>query len=90
MVDPHQIPPGNTAFGRMSALNSPHQCRSGTPSIDYPLAFIAEQLAHAREALRLNPRDLRNFSPETLSGTIPSESMSITLLAQLVKGLVTV
>ena len=90
MADPHQPPPGNTAFGRLSALNSPNPSRSGTPSIDYPLAFMAELLTQARDALRLNPRVLPDFSPETLSGTIPSESTTITLLAQLAKGLVAI
>jgi len=74
MTDPYQLPPGNTAFGRLSALNSPNPSRSGTPLIDYPLAFMAEPLAQVREALRLNPRDLPDISPETLSGTIPGHN----------------
>ena len=90
MADPHQIPPGNPALGRMSALNSPAPSRSGTPLNDYPLAFMAEQLAQARSALRLNPRDQPDFIAETLANTIPAESTTVTLLSQLVSGLVTV
>jgi len=90
MADPHQIPPGNPAFGRMSALNSLAPSRSGTPLTDYPLAFMAEQLAQARSALRLNPQDLPDFSAETLANTIPAESTTVALLFQLVKWLVTV
>ena len=90
MADPHQIPPGNPAFGRMSALNSPAPLRSGTPLTYYPLALIADQLAQARSTLRLNPRDLPDFSAETLATTIPAESTTVTLLSQLVKGLVTI
>ena len=55
MADLQQIPLGNTAFGRISALNSPALSRSGTPLTDYPLAFMADQLALARSALHLNP-----------------------------------
>ena len=90
MADPHQIPLGNPAFGRMSALNSPAPSRSGTPLTDYPLAFMAEQLAQARSALRLNPRDLPDFSAETLANTIPAESTPVALLSLLVKGLVSI
>jgi len=90
MANPHQPPPGNTAFGRLSALNSPLPSRSGTPSIDQPIDFMARQLAQARSALRLSTQDLPDFSPDTLSNTIPSESTMITLLSQLVQGLVTV
>jgi len=90
MADPHQIPPGNPAFVRMSALNSPAPSRSGTRLNDYPLAFMAEQLAQARSALPLNPRDLPDSSAETLANTIPAESTTVTLLSQLVSGLVTV
>jgi len=57
---------------------------------DYPLALIADQLAQARSTLRLNPRDLPDFSAETLATTIPAESTTVTLLSQLVKGLVTI
>jgi len=74
----------------MSALNSPLPSRSGTPSIEHPLAFMAQQLAHARSALRLSAQDLPDFDAETLSGTLLPESTTISLLAQLVKGLVTV
>jgi len=90
MADPHQIPLGNPAFGRMSALNSPAPSRSGTPLTDYPLAFMAEQLAQARSTLCLNPRDLLDFSAETLANTIPAESTTVTVLSQLVSGLVTI
>jgi len=40
--------------------------------------------------VRLNPRDLPDFSAETLANTIPAESTTVTLLSQLVKGLVTI
>jgi len=62
MADPYQLPAWNTAFGRLSALYSANPSRSGTPSIDYPLAFMAEQLTKARDTLCLNPRDLPDFS----------------------------
>ena len=90
MADPHQIPPGNPAFARMSALNSPAPSRSGTPLTDNPLAFMAEQLAQARRALHLDPRDLPDFSAGTLANTIPAKSTTVALLSQLVKGLVTI
>jgi len=90
MADPHQIPPGNPALGRMSPLNTPAPSRSGTPLTDYPLSFMAEQLAQASNALRLSPRDLPDFSAETLANTIPTESTTVALLSQLVKGLVTI
>jgi len=81
MADPHQLSPGNPAFGMMSALSSPLPSRSGTPSIDYPLAFMADQLAQRRDTRRLNPQDHPDFSGETVSGTIPSELTVITRLA---------
>jgi len=90
MADPHQIPLGNPALGRMSALNSPAPSRSGTTLSDYALAFMAEELAQARSALRLNPQDLPDSSAETLANTIPAESTTVGLLLQLVMGLVTV
>ena len=70
MADPHHIPPGNPAFRRMSALSSPLPSRSGTPSSDQPLVFMAQQLARARNALGLTAQDHRNFNRETLSGTL--------------------
>ena len=57
---------------------------------DYPLAFLAHQLAQARSTLRLNPQDFPDFSATTLATTIPAESTTVTLLSQLVKGLVTI
>jgi len=90
MADPHQIPPGNRAFGRMSSLSSPAPSRSGTPLTDYPLAFMAEQLAQARSTLRLYLRDLVDFNTEMLANTIPAESTTVTLLSHLVKGFVTI
>jgi len=90
MANPHQLPPGNATFGRLSALNSTLSSLSGTPSIDHPLDFMARQLAQARSALRLTNQDLQYFAPDTLAGTISSESTTITLLSQLVQGLVTV
>ena len=90
MVDPHQIPLGNPAFGRMSSLSSPAPSRSGTPLTYYPLAFMAEQLAQASSALRLNPRDLPDFSAEILANTIPTESTTVTLLSEFIQELVTI
>jgi len=90
MADPLQIPTGNPAFGRMSALNSPTPSRSGTSLTDYPTAFMAEQLAQARSALRLSPSDLADFSAQTLTNTISAESTTIVLLSRLVKGLITI
>jgi len=90
MVDSHQIPPGHPAFGRMSALNSPAPSRSGTPLTDYALAFIVEELAKARSALRLNTRDLPDFSVQMVANTIPAEYPTVTLLSQLIEGLVTI
>ena len=58
--------------------------------IEQPLDFMARQLAQARSVLRLSIQDLPDFSAETLSNTIPPESTMITLLSQLVQGLVTV
>jgi len=90
MANPHHLPPVITAFGRLSALNSPLPWRSGTPSIDQPIHFMARQLAQARSVLRLSTQDLPDFSPDTLSNTIPSKSTMITLFPQFVQGLVTV
>jgi len=90
MANPHQLPPSNTAFGRLSAASSPLPTRSSTPAVDYPEAFTAEQLASARASLRLNPRDFPDFSLDTLSGLIPSETATLTLLSHLVRGLVTI
>ena len=60
------------------------------PSIEHPLVFMAEQLADARNALRLPSQDLPDFDVETLSGTLLPDSTTITLLSRLVKRLVTV
>ena len=90
MANPHQLPRGNSAFGRLSAASSPLPTRSSTPAIDYPQAFMAETLESARTSLRLNPRDFPDFSQDTLSGLIPSETASLTLLSQLVRGLITI
>jgi len=90
MANPHQLPPGNTVFGRLSAAFSPLPTRSSTPAVDYPQAFTAEQLDSARTSLRLNPRDFPDFSQDTLLGLIPSETANLTLLSQLVRGLVTI
>jgi len=90
MANPHQLPPRNEAFGRLSDLNSPLPSRSGTPSADPPIDFMMRQLTQARSALRLSTHDLPDFSSETQSGTLPIESTTIVLLSQLVQGLVTV
>jgi len=90
MANPHQLPPGNTVFGRLWAAASPLQTRSSTPVVDYPQSFMAEPLAAARSSLGLNPRDFPDFTQDTLSGLIPSETATLTLLSQLVRGLVTI
>jgi len=78
MANPHQLPPGNCAFGRLSAASSALPTRSSTPAVDYPQSFTAEQLAPGRFSLRLNPRDFPNFSQDTLSGLIPSATATLT------------
>jgi len=90
MANPHNLPPGNAAFGRLSALNFPLPSRSGTPSTDHPIEFMMRQLAQARSALRLSNQDFLDLSPDALAGTLPIESITIVLLSQLVQGLVTV
>jgi len=90
MANPHNLPPGNEAFGRLSALKSPLPSRSGTPSTDQPMEFMMRQLAQARSALRLSNQDFPDLSPDAQAGTLPIESITMVLLSQLVKGLVTV
>jgi len=90
MADPYNLPPGNAAFGRRSALNSPLPSRSGTPSTDFPVEFMIRQLAQARSALRLSNQDFPDLSPDAQAGTLSIESIRIVLLSQLVEGLVTV
>jgi len=90
MADPHNLPPGKAAFGRLSALNSPFPSRSGTPSTDFPVEFMMRQLAQVRSALRLSNQDFPALSPDAQAGTLPIESITIVLLSQLVQGLVTV
>jgi len=90
MANPHNLPPGNEAFGRLSALNSPLPSRSGTPSPDRPIEFMMRQLAQARSALRLSNQDFPDLSADAQAGTHPVESITIVLLSQLVQGLVTV
>ena len=90
MANPHNLPPGNEAFGRLSALNSPLPSRSGTPSTDHPIVFIMRPLAQARSPLRLSNQDFPDLSPHAQAGTLPIDSITIVLLSQLVQGLVTV
>jgi len=90
MADPHNLPPGNAAFGRLSALNSPLTSRSGTPSTNHPIQFMMRQLALARSTLRLSNQDVPDLSPDAQAGTLPIESITIVLLSDLVQGLVTV
>ena len=90
MANPHNLPPGNEAFGGLSALNSPLPSRSGTPSTDHPIEFMMRQLAQARSALRLSNQDFPDLSPDAQAGTLLIESIMIVLLSQLVQGLVTV
>jgi len=89
MANPHNLPPGNEAFGRLSALTSPLPSRSGTPSTDHPIQFMMRQLAQARSALRHSNQDFPDLSPDADAGTLPIESITIVLLSQLVQGLVT-
>jgi len=63
---------------------------SSRPAVDYPQPFTAEQLAAARSSLLLNPPDFPDFSHDTLSRLIPSHTVTLTLLSQLVRGLVTI
>ena len=88
MANPHQLPPGNIAFGRLSAASFPLPTRASTPAVDYPQAFTAEQLESARISLLLNTRNLPDFSQDTLSGLIPSDTATLTLHSQLVRVLV--
>jgi len=90
MANPHNLPTGNAAFGRLSALNFPLLSRSGTPSTDHLIEFMMRQLAQARSALRLSNQDFPDLSPDAQAGTLPIESITIVLLSQLVQGLVTV
>jgi len=90
MANPHNVPPGNEACGRLSALNSPLPSCSGTPSTDHPIEFMRRQLAQARSALRLSNQDFPDLSPDAQAGTLPIESITIVLLSQLVQGMVTV
>jgi len=90
MANPHNLPPGKAAFGRLSALNSPLPSRSGTPSTDHPIEFMTRQLAQARSALRLSDQHFPDHSPDAQAGTLPVEFITIVLLSQLVQGLVTV
>jgi len=90
MPNPHNLPPGNAAFGRLSALNSPLPSRSGTPFTDHPIEFMIRQLAQASSALRLSNQDFPDLSPDAQAGPLPLESITIVLLSQLVLGLVTV
>jgi len=90
MANPHNLPPGNAAFGRLSALNSPLPSRSGTPSTHHPIEFMMRQLAQARSALRLSNQDFPDLSPDAQAGTLPIESITIVLLSHLIQGLVTV
>jgi len=90
MVNPHQLPPSNTTFGRLLAASSPLSTGSSTPAVDCPQAFMAEQLAIARSCLRLNPQDFPDFYQDTLSGLIPSETATLTPLSQHIRLLVTI
>jgi len=90
MANPHNLPPGNPAFGRLSALNSPLPSRSGTPSTDYPIEFMIRQLSQARSVVWLSKQDFPDLSPDAQAGTLPIQSITIILLSQLVHVLVTV
>jgi len=90
MANPHNLPPGNAAFGRLSVLNCPLPSRLRTPSTDHPVEFMMRQLAQARSALRLSNQDFPDLSPDAQAGTLPVESITIVLLSQLLQGLATV
>jgi len=90
MANPHNLPPANPAFGRLSALNSPLPSRSGTPSTDHPIEFMIRQLAQARSALRLSNLDFPDLSADAQAGALPIESITIVLVSQLDPGLGTV
>jgi len=90
MANPHNLPPGNTALGRLSALNSPLPSRSATPSTDHPIQFMMRQLAQARSTRRLSNQDFPDLSPDAQAGTLSIQSIAIVLLSQLVQGLETV
>ena len=90
MANPHNLPPGNEAFGRLSALNSPLPLRSGIPSTDHPIEFMIRQLPQARSALRLSNQDFSDLSPDAQVGTLPIRSTTIVLRSQLVQGPLTV
>ena len=90
MANPHNLPPGNEAFGRLSAFSSPLPSRSGTPMTDHPIEFMMRKRAQARSALRLSNQDFQDLSPDAQARTLPMESITIVLLSQLVQGLVTI
>ena len=90
MVNPQQLPHGNTAFGRLWATLSPMPTGSSTPAVEYPQASMAEQLERARTSHRLSPYDLNDFSQDTLSTLSPRETATLTLFSQLVRALLTV
>jgi len=81
---------GNSALGTLSAASSPIPTRLSTPAVDYPQVFTAEQLAAARSSHPLQFRDFRDCSKDTLSVLIPSQTATLTLLSQLVTGVVTI
>jgi len=90
MASPHHLRPANSAVGRLSGASSSMPTQTSTPAIDYPQAFTAEQPESARTCLRVNPCDFPDFSQDTLSGLILSETSSLTILSQLVRRLVTI
>jgi len=64
VANPHQLPPGNSAFDRLSAASSLLQTHSSIPAVDHPQAFMAEQLESARTSLAQTPRTSQT-SPRT-------------------------
>jgi len=70
MANPHNLLLGNTAFSRLSALNSPFLSCSGTPLTVHPIEFMMRQLAQARSALRLSNQDFPALSPDAQAGTL--------------------
>jgi len=72
MADDHQLPPGNIAFGRLSALNSLNLSRSSPPVYNLPSAYLAEQLSQAKNALCISSEDLSDISAAIFSALIPS------------------
>jgi len=71
MANPHQLLPGNTAFGRLSAASSPLPTHSSTPAVDYPQAFTAEQLASLAAENDILKEELHDLSSQIANLPLP-------------------